>query len=436
MKILFYYSVPSSKRFEPLIAIKGSAFFRRPNYDAMRLAYLTRNDEFYYFDERVEEKPNLLPDIIAFPVPLNLAYYVQTLAQEWRKHNVKTIAYGVYPSLFLNESKRHFDVVVRGDITTVWNRIIEDYKSGELADLYEAGDNPVVFKTRREFEKKYGLTPIISQLRTSYGCFCDPEFRDYCYEGVIYKKEHFWDPREVAQEVARIQRKMIYIIDDDFLYNIEYAKEILSRCWRLKKMWIFQTKGIVFKKYLGILNFLKEHGARIIYLKEDWLGKNLVQKIYNKDFIKEKEFEIGMIHKNRMTAGVKIMLGFEGENSRFYLELLKFLINIKVDFVEISVQTPLPFTETHRRLERSRRVNKDLSLYDKWMPVVRLNGMSQNELYNLLEFLRDGFYSWDSILRRLILVGPQLGFYNTVFFYLVPNLSYRDNFLEKVGYPP
>jgi len=435
MKILFYYPVSSAKRFEPLIAIKGSSFFRRPNYDAMRLAYLSRNYDFYYFDERTEEKPEITPDLIVFPVPLALAYYTQTLSQQWREKGAKTIAYGVYPSLFLSDAKKHFDVIVRGDITAVWKMILNDYENGEIADVYEAGEAKISFKTYREFEKKYGLTPIISQLRTSYGCFCSPEFKDYCYENIIHKKEQFWDPQEVYLEVSKLQRKMIYIMDDDFLHNLDYACEILGKCWRLKKMWIFQTKGSVFK-HPRLMDYLKEHGVRIIYLKEDWLGTNLPKDIYRKDFFKQKEYEVNMVHGSRMTAGAKIMLGFEGENAQFFRDFLKFLLNIKIDFVEIAVCTPLPFTETYKKLEKNKRVNKDLSLYDKWMPVVRFDGITQNELYNWLELLRDSFYSWDAILRRLMMVAPQLGFYNTMFFYLVPNLSYRDNFLEKVGYPP
>ncbi len=435
MKILFYYPVSSAKRFEPLIAIKGSAFFRRPNYDAIRLAYLSKNHYFYYFDERTEERPEITPDLIVFPVPLALAYYTQTLAQQYQKIGAKTVAYGVYPSLFLAEAKKYFDVVVRGDITAVWERILNDYENKEIADVYEAGETKVSFKTQREFEKKYGLTPIISQLRTSYGCFCSNEFKDYCYESVIYKKEQFWNPKEVYQEVSRIGRKMIYIMDDDFLNNLDYACEILRECWRFKKMWIFQTSSLLFKHH-WLINFLKEHGARIIYLKEDWLATNLVNDIYRREFIRQKEYEVNMIHGSRMTVGTKIILGFEGETAQFFRDFLKFLINIKLDFVEIAVRTPLPFTETYKKLEKNKRINKDLSLYDRWMPVVRLDGIAQNELYSWLELLRDSFYSWDSILRRLILVAPQLGFYNTMFFYLVPNLSYRDNFLEKVGYPP
>lgn len=435
MKILFYYPVSSARRFEPLIAIKGSAFFRRPNYDAMRIVGISKGCEFYYYDERVEEKPDFTPNIVVIPVPLHLMFYVESQREYWRKKNAKIIAYGVYPTLFSNEAKKLFDVVVRGDITAVWQDILNDYKKGNLADFYAADEGTITFKVQRAFEKKYGLTPIISQLRTSYGCFCADEFKDYCWESIIYKKTYLWKPKEVAQEVMKYTRKMIHIMDDDFLHNFDYACEILTRCWRMKKMWLLQTKGSLFRHPRAI-NFLKEHGVRIIYLKEDWLGTDLAKKIYNRDFVKEKEYEINMIHNGRMTVGAKLMLGFEDETIQFYRDLLKFLLNIKIDFIEIAVRTPLPTTETYRKLEKNKRINKDFSLYDRWMPVVRLDSISQNELYNRLELLRDGFYSWDSILKRLILIAPQLGIYNAMFFYLVPNLSYRDNFLEKVGYPP
>ena len=70
------------------------------------------------------------------------------------------------------------------------------------------------------------------------------------------------------------------------------------------------------------------------------------------------------------------------------------------------------------------------------MPVVKLPGTTPKDLYAQMEWLRDRFYSWDSILTRNVVVSPQLGVYNTIFFYLIPNLSFRNNFLEKVGYPP
>ena len=120
----------------------------------------------------------------------------------------------------------------------------------------------------------------------------------------------------------------------------------------------------------------------------------------------------------------------------FYQKLLKFLMKVKVDLLKITVQTPIPNTPLYNEYKHKGKIAADLTLYDQWMPVVNVSETTPQTLYSWMEWLRDRFYSWDSILVRNVVVSPQLGVYNTIFFYLIPNLSFRNNFLEKVGYPP
>ncbi|HEC78786.1 MAG TPA: hypothetical protein ENI34_06550 [candidate division WOR-3 bacterium] len=433
MKVLFYNPAPIQKRYVPFEAIKGSAFFRRPNYDAMRLAFLIKNDEFVYYDERIEEKPQFKPDIVVVNVPLNLSRYIATtIRKKW--HRTKIICYGFYSTLFPEENKKFADVVVVGDIVNIWDRILSDAKNGRLEKLY-LSKAPPRFNLNREIEKKYGFTPLLSQMRISFGCTCSGDHKDFCYENIMYKKFTLWKLSEAVREISRIKRKIIFMRDDDFLYDLDYALKFLERCWRYKRMWIFQTGGALFKQP-RIFSFLRDNGVRIIHLKEDWLGDDLVNKIKDKDYRKEKMRQVGMLHKKKIACGCKLRLGFPGEDFSFYQRLFAFLKKIKIDFIKLTVQTPLPGTDTYRKYRRKGLIAKDLTLYDQWMPVVHIPGITPQALYSWMEWLRDSFYSWDSILIRNILVSPRLGFYNTVFFYLIPNLSYRNNFLEKVGYPP
>lgn len=434
MKILFYNPVSQPRRFVPLEAIKGSTFFRRPNYEAMRLLYLSKGYNFYYYDEQVEEKPQFEPDVLLVNVPLNLARYVETTIKERWGNKITTIGYGIYPSLYPHRAKKIAKTVVIGDIAVVWEKILSDIKAGSLSEIYEATESNK-FNVDRNLETKYGFTPAISQLKTSFGCQCDPAQKDYCLEEVLYKNYQEWHVDEVIKEVSNINRKAIFVLDDDFLHNLDYALAILEKCWCYKKMWIFQTTGDIFNHQKVFPN-LREGGVRIIYLKEDWLGNDLVKKITDREFNKEKEYQVNLLHSHRMTVGCKIRLGFCGEDFNFYRLLTKFLMNIKIDLIEVAVQTPLPKTKTYKEYEKSGQIVKDLSLYDQWLPVVSFKEIKLQELYTWTEWLRDRFYSWDSIIRRNILVAQKLGLYNSVFFYLIPNLSYRGNFLEKVGYPP
>ncbi len=434
MTILCYNPAPSQQRFRPFEALKGSPFFRRPHYDAMRLAYLFKKEKFYYYDERIEEKPQINPDVVIVYTPLNLARYIENNIRKKWSDGIEVITYGPYPTLFPDRAIKFSDAVVIGDITGAWQKIANDLSKGRLSKNYQS-KNPISFAVDRSLELKYGFTPLLSQLKTAYGCQCHKTQKDYCFENIIYPDVIRPDLNEAFREITRIKRKVVVILDDDFLGDPDFGIKLLERCWKYKKMWIIQTTGRLFKtpRYL---THLRDNGVRIIYLKEDWLGTSLHKKIQNKNFVKKKAREINLIHNYRITAGCKLRLGYEGENYDFYQALFKFLMRIRVDLIEILVQTPIPGTPTFQALSEADRIVQDFTLYDQWMPVVKIPGVTPQVLYSWMEWLRDKFYSWDSIILRNILVSPRLGFYNTMFFYFLPNFSYRNNFLEKVGYPP
>jgi hypothetical protein len=434
MKILYYNPATTQKRYTSYEAIKGSAFFRRPNYDAMRLAFLSREHDFVYYDERIENKPDFDPDLVVANVPLNLSRYVaSTIRKTWSNH-ATVIAYGFFPTLFPENNNHYADSIVIGDIANIWHLILKDVQDKKLKKIYRSNRNDQ-FNIDRSVESKYGLTPVLSQLRTSFGCNCLKENKDFCYENIIYKKTVYWDIRDAVNEVAAIKRKVVFLRDDDFFHDLDHTMSFLDRCWRYKKMWICQSTGQIFK-YPRIFSRIRDYGIRIIHMKEDWLGHNLVDKIDNQAFIKEKKRHAGMLHNNRIACGLLLRLGFEGENFSFYQKLLKFLTKIKIDMVKMRVQTPIPGTQLYNKYIAEGFIAKDLTLYDQWMPIVQIQGITPQALYSWMEWLRDRFYSWDSILYRNASVSPRLGVYNTMLFNLLPNLSYRNNFLEKVGYPP
>jgi radical SAM superfamily enzyme YgiQ (UPF0313 family) len=434
MKILFYNPAPSQSRFTPFEAMRGSPFFRRPNYDALRLAHLSEGHGFVYCDEHIETLSDIAPDIVVIHVPLNLARHVENfIAAKWHGESI-LVCYGSYPTLFPKGSKEFCTSVVVGDIAAVWKQILSDCRKKKPADVYRS-DRTKNFAVDRRLESKFGFTPFYSQIRTSYGCQCTDENKDYCYENIMYKIPVRWNLEKAVEAIGEVKRKAVFVLDDDFLFDMDYGIRLLEKCWRHKKMWIFQTTSEIFK-HPKIFPILRDDGVRIIYLKEDWFGRNVLQEMNNEDYIKEKEYQINMIHNHRITAGCKIRLGFEGENHKAYQRLMKLLVKLRIDIIELAVQTPLPGTKTYRRYESKNQILSDLSLYDQWMPVVNIPGMAPQALYSMMEWLRDSFYSWDSIMLRQIIVSPRLGFYNTIFFYLLPNISYRSNFLEKVGYPP
>ena len=142
MRILYYNPTTTQKRFVPFEAIRGSAFFRRPNYDAMRLAALSKRHDFFYYDERIEDKPDFNPDVVVTNVPLNLSRYVEsTIKKKWGK-KAKIICYGFFSTLFPEQNRKFADSVVIGDIVNIWGTIITDPETGKTSKkgVFAGGD--------------------------------------------------------------------------------------------------------------------------------------------------------------------------------------------------------------------------------------------------------------------------------------------------------
>lgn len=434
MKILFHNPVPAARRRVPLQAIKGSAFFRQPVYDAMRLKYLSAGHEFHYYDEQLQERPVYEPDLVVVHLPLNLCRYAETsLRKIWGKEPV-IICYGLYPTLFPDETRAFADVVVQEDIAASWKAILSDYRKKSLRSVYRGGTG-ASFRVERSIENQYGMTRILTQLRTSLGCSCAADHRDYCAESILYPTRQEWPVRDVIAEIARLPKKVVDILDDDFLHDPERAREILDRSWRYKKNWLIRTGNRLFETP-HILDALQEDGIRIIHMKEEWLGNDLARRIDNRAFVNQKSQEVSRVHHHRIALGARIRIGFPGETLEYFQRLARFLTDLKIDTAEFVIRTPLPRTPTYEAISARDGMVTDLTVYDLWNPVVRLDGMQLQELYTNSEWLRDRFYSWDAIVTRTVRVSQRLGLYNTILFNLVPNLSYRGNFLEKVGFPP
>jgi hypothetical protein len=400
----------------------------------MRLGAACRDHQFVYYDERIEEKPDITPDLVVINVPLYLSSYIKDTSRKKWGRKPFVIWHGFYPTLFPKDCSKHADSVVIGDVVNIWSRIFRDLDNDALQSIYRSNQQHL-FSVDRRIEEQNGLTPVLSQLRTSLGCACNEMNKDFCHEHILYPEVVHDDIEHVIRDVASIRRKIIQIRDDDFLIDQEYALTLLDRCWRYKKMWIVQSGKHLFAN-THILNALKEYGVRIIYMKEDWMSDEVHDHIDNKDFWQQKRREISMLHHKRIACGCLLRLGQEGETYRFYDKLIRHLIRSKIDFIKVKVRMPIPDTPTYKKYKKQCKITADISQYDQWKPVLHYKTFSSEDLYSWMERFRDRFYSWDSILLRNLFVSTHLGIYNSFFFYLIPNLSFRNNFLEKAGYPP
>jgi len=181
-------------------------------------------------------------------------------------------------------------------------------------------------------------------IKTSFGC---PYQCSFCFCREITDGKFFnRDMDDVIDELQTIKEDEIYIVDDDFLYDVHRLEKFMDGLIRknISKKFLVYGRADFIAKNKEILTKLKKHGLQAVIVGiESVRPKDLeayhkrTTKAVNEECIKIlKELEI------ELYATLIITLDF---TKRDFKELTKWLKNLNVRFVNLQPLTPLPGTE-------------------------------------------------------------------------------------------
>ena len=206
------------------------------------LAGLTPPDvECVLYDDRIEDIPYDDPtDLVAITVEIFTARRAYEIAAEYRLRGVPVILGGFHATLATEECQLQADSVFVGDAESLWATVVEDARRGKLRPLYKAP--PGIAQAggvvpRRDLFRGKGYLPI-TLIQFSRGCRFSCEF---CAISSYFRSEHFVRrTRDVLDEIAAQDRKILFFVDDNFLSNREAAKAFLRELVPLRIRWVSQ----------------------------------------------------------------------------------------------------------------------------------------------------------------------------------------------------
>ena len=206
------------------------------------LAGLTPADtEVVLHDDRCEEIPYDDPtDLVAITVETFTARRAYEIAGEYEKRGVRVVLGGFHPTLAPEEAAQHADSIVRGDAETVWGRVIDDARRGDLRIEYrgEPGPPQPGRVPRRDLFRGKGYLPItLMQFGRGcrYGC-------RYCAISSFFCRHHHTRPvDEVVEEIESQNRRLIFFVDDNIVADHRAAKELFRALIPLKIRWVSQA---------------------------------------------------------------------------------------------------------------------------------------------------------------------------------------------------
>jgi len=330
-------------------------------------------------------------DLVAITCMTPLAPRAYEISAQFRKRGVPVVLGGIHVSMAPDEAQQYADAIVVGEGETLWPQLLKDFAAGAMKPRYVLDKHPDITDlppARRELlTGKY----FVQTVQTSRGCPFNCTFCSVTrFNGGQYRLRNI---DKVIDEINGIKDKRLFIIDDNIIGSgqkyINRAFNLFERLRETGKEWAGQTcLNIV--EHKGLLKAAGASGAKAFLIGFESLQDetlNAYKKSVNlRPTTRNFKDAVKKIHDNGIAVVGGFMFGADDHDHDTFKRTLDFIMDARIDAVQLSIQTPLPGTELYAQLQKEGRLllndyPKDWEAYNVFEPVFRPKNMSAEELY-------------------------------------------------------
>ncbi len=367
---------------------RQTEFHLPPHGPVVFAASLPKDVEVAFIDENLESID--FDDPVDF-VAISMMLTVQVkrgweIADTYRRKGVKVIFGGIATMLHAEETMDHADAVFLGESEGKMERVIADFRKGQLAKLYDfLEDRPpieLVGTARRDILKRnlynYKGIQMVDLVHASRGC------RFHCYPcAVAYLGGKKFRPRPIdkaIEEMAGIDNNRLFIVDNSLAQDTQWEMDLFREMIPLKKKWCSHP----IEDKPEVLDLAAQAGAWYVY-----------QAVFDtSNLIRER---IKRYHDHGIGVEGTILLGLDHHTEDYIKGLIDFLLEIKLDMAEFTVLTPFPHTKAYDELIAQDRIfSHDWNDYSADKVVYYPKHMSPDKLQQLFYDAWDKFYQDES----------------------------------------
>jgi radical SAM superfamily enzyme YgiQ (UPF0313 family) len=361
--------------------------------------------EITFHDDRMEsilyDEPT---DLVAISVETYTARRAYQIASEYRKRGVPVVMGGFHATLVPEEVSDYAESILIGEAETLWPKLIEDFRNGRLRRVYRRAGRPSLdgLKLDRSIFSGKRYLPI-GLVEAGRGC----QFRcEFCAIQSYFKSTQTRRPaQEIVEEVSRLNKKLVFFVDDNITSNIEEAKEFFRALIPLNIRWVSQA-SINVAHDEEFLRLIKASGCQGLLIGFESLNPQNLKRMH-KGFNQMKggyEVALANLRRHGIRLYVTFILGYDDDSVDTFEETLEFAMKHRFYMVAFNHLTPFPGTPLYRRLEDEGRLT-----YDKWwldpeyrygMVPFEPRGMSAEEVRLRCIEARARFYSYPSMFKR------------------------------------
>jgi len=400
---------------------KRRATFVLPQMSLAILAALTPDTfEIKVTDELVDDIDFAWPaDLVAISTNSTNAPRAYEVAKQFREKGPRIIMGGIHPSVMPEEVLQHADALLVGEAEEMWQKILDDFLSGSLEQIYRCTEYPSpesIPSGRWEVihQKRYYVPRTF---QTSRGC---PYGCSFCSSTQFFGTKQRCRPiGNVIAELKEYRGRLAVFIDDNIAGNNAYARELFRALKPLKQRWVAQT-SIDIARDNELLRLAAESGCAGLLI-----GFESVNANNSADVKKLRKAEQYAEHIREIrAAGIGVhgsfIFGFDHDTPDIFDSTVEFVMQNRLEVANYCKLTPFPGTRLFEEMSAEGRIlHHNWEKYDRYNIVYKPKNISPEELHQKTLEAYMKTYSIGSILKRM---PAKL---QNILPYFAMNISYR-----------